>query len=280
VLSANETCDGSIWRDRGKEEGAQKMISGQTGRRRSWRESRVARILTFVAITWTIAGVFILMQEGIPTLVDVMVGKGWIPDRLVMPASPRAEDCRAAVERARSSPPDPAVAAHARLLVWRLGFHTGVAAGIASAAAGSPQPVDSVALLALPQQVSQVIGVEPPTLPTIQHAANALYEFQVFVDADPHCIAAQIGDKYSPRQAALYKFALIAGHAAVYRIKAPTSGAQLASAIRVHGSQAAIPPELWQPLVEPSIESLPGADPAQKISFWVSRVEEHLKENP
>jgi len=257
------------------------MISGQTGRRRAWRESRVARILTFVAITWSIAGVFILMQEGIPTLVDTMVGKGWIPDSLVMPTPSRADgDCRAAVERARSSPPDPTVAAQAPLLVWRMGFHTGVAAGVASAAAGSRQPVDSAALLALPQQVSVVIGVEAPALPTIQHAANALYEFQVFVEADPRCIAAQIGDKYSARQAALYKFALIAGHAAVYRIKAPAGGAQLASAIRVYGSQAGIPPELWQPLVEPSIESLPGADPAQKISFWVSRLEEHLKEKP
>lgn len=259
------------------------MIAEQTniqGSRRSWSESRVGRILSFVAITWAIAGAFILLQEGLPTLLYVMVGKGWIPDALVMPNSPRANtDCRAAIERAKLSTPDPSVAAQARVLIWRMGFQTGFAAGIASATAGRSQPVDSVSLLAQPHQLSEVMGVEAPTLPTIQHAANALYEFQVFVETDPRCIAAQIGEKYSARQAALYKFALIAGHAAVYRIKAPALGAVFVPELRLYGKQAEVPQELWKPLLEDSIESLPGADAEQKISSLLNRLQEHVKAN-
>src|SRR5437899_1640631 len=90
---AGGTCDRSIFHARCKPEGLAEVISEQTniqGSRRSWSESRVGRILSFVAITWALAGAFILLQEGLPTLLDVMVRKGWIPDTLVMPNSPRA----------------------------------------------------------------------------------------------------------------------------------------------------------------------------------------------
>jgi hypothetical protein len=241
----------------------------------------VGRILSFLAITWALAGGFILLQEGLPALLDVMVGKGWIPDALVMPRSRGATtDCRAAIERARSSTPDRQVAARARVLVWRIGFQTGFAAGLASATAGTGKPVDAASLLARPQQLSAIMGIDPPALPSIQHAANALHEFQVFVAEDPGCVAAQIDEKYAARQAALYKFALVAGHAAVYRIKAPALGPIFVPELRVYGKQAEIPPELWKPLADESLESLPGTDAQQKISFILNRLDEHLKANP
>lgn len=258
------------------------MVLGPTNiqpSRRSWIESRAGRILSFVVITWSIAGAFIVLQEFPAYLVDQVVEKGWVPDALVMPRSSRAKtDCRAAIERAKSSPSDPTVAAQARVLVWLLGLRTGFAAGIASASAGSSQPVDVAPLLAEPQQLSDAMGLEPPRLPTIQHAANVLSEYQVFVESDPQCIAAQIGEKYSPRQAALYKFALIAGHAAVYRIS--QIGPLFVPQLRSYGKEAGVPDELWKPLAEESMDSLPGANAKEKISFVLSRIQDHLKTNP
>ena len=190
--------------------------------RRSWTESRVGRLVSFVAITWSIAGAFLLLQGGLPTLVDAAVRKGWIPDSLVLEKPPAATaDCDSAIARAHSSATDPRVAARARLLIWRMGFQSGFAAGIASATSGTSTPLDSASALAQPRQIAETLGVDAPTLPAIEHTANALHEFQVFVAHDPGCVATQIADKYSPRAAALYRFSLIVGHAAIYRMKAP-----------------------------------------------------------
>jgi hypothetical protein len=247
--------------------------------RRSWSESRVGRILSFVVITWSIAGAFIVLQEAPAILVDRLAEKGWIPDALLRTSSsPAKTDCRAEVERAKSSPTDPAVASQARVLVWLLGFKIGFAAGIRSASAGSSQPVDVDPLLAQSRELSEAMGIEVPRLPGIQHAATALPEYQAFVETDPQCIAAEIGEKYSARQAALYKFALIAGHVSVYR--SSKIGPLFVPELREYGKQAEVPDELWKPLAAESIDSLPGADTRDKISLVLNHIQNYLKTNP
>jgi len=245
-------------------------------------ESRAGRFVSFVAITWSIAGGFLLLQVGLPELVDFAVRKGFIPDSLTM-QRPRGEgvNCAPAVERARGTATDPRVAAQARFFVWRMGFHTGFAAGIASATAGSKSPVDPAPLLAeQPRQIAGLIGVDPPTLPAIQHAANALSEFQTFVAQGANCVAPQLAAKYSPRDAALFKYALIVGHAAVYRINAPTLDPLFVPEVRVYGKEAQIPAELSQPFVDTSLNALPGDGPQQKVQSALGRIEEFLKANP
>ena len=248
---------------------------------RSWTQSRAGRVVSFVAITWSIAGGFLLLQEGLPTLADFANRLGVIPDSLVVPASqPATSDCAAAVQRARASTTDPGVTAQARFLVWRMGFHTGFAAGIANATAGSTAAVDPGPLLAQqPRQIAQLLGVDAPTLPPTQHTANALTEFSTFVAQDPRCVATQLADKYSPREAALYKFALIVGHAAVYRIALSGAAPRFVPEIRLYGKQAEIPLELLQPFVDNTLDSLPGSGPEHKVQFAVGRLEEHLKAN-
>ena len=259
------------------------MVSGESGvenGRRSWSDSRAGRLLSFVAITWSIAGGFVLLQEGLPTLVDAAVRKGWIPDSLVLTTPPAStSECGSAIQRARSSATDPRVTAQARLLVWRMGFQTGFAAGIASATSGSTAPVDSATLLAQPRQIAEALGVDAPTLPDIKHSANALREFQIFVAQDSRCVAAQVAVKYSPRDAALFKFGLIVGHAAVYRMKAPQLDPLFVPEVRVYGEQAEIPVELRQPFVDDSLDTLPGVSREQKVQFALSRLDEYFRTN-
>lgn len=162
-----------------------------------------------------------------------------------------------------------------------MGFHTGFAAGIASATAGSTSPVDPAPLLAEePHQIAILLGVDPPVLPAIQHAANALGEFRSFVAQGAGCVAPQLADRYSPRQAALYQYGLIVGHAAVYRIKAPMVDPLFVPELRVYGHEAEVPIELSQPFVDNTLDSLPGEGPQQKVQFAVNRIEEFLKAKP
>jgi hypothetical protein len=249
---------------------------------RPWIESRVGRLVSFVAITWSIAGGFLLLQVGLPELIDFAAKKGFIPDSLLL-QPPRAAgvDCAPAIQRARASVVDPQVAAQARFLVWRMGFHTGFAAGIASATAGSPSPVDPAPRLAeQPHQIAGLVGVDPPTLPAIQHAANALSEFQTFVTQGAGCVAAQLADKYSPREAALFQYGLVVGHAAVYLINAPTIDPLFVPEVRFYGREAQVPAELSQPFIDNTLNSLPGDGPQQKVQFALGRIEEFLKPHP
>jgi hypothetical protein len=235
--------------------------------------------VSFVAITWSIAGGFLQLQEGLPALIDVAVRAGVIPDSLVLPRSPPATvDCGAAIERARASATDPEIAAEARVLVWRMGFETGFAGGMVSATIGSNSPFDAAPVLAdQPRQIAQVVGVDPPSLPRIEHAANALSEFQAFVAAGSGCIVPQLAERYGPREAALYKYALVAGHSVVYRIHAPQLDPLFVPELRVYGAEAGIPLELSQPFVAGTLDAPPGDGIQQKVQVALARIEEFLK---
>ena len=50
--------------------------------------------------------------------------------------------------------------------------------------------------------------------------------------------------------------------------------------LRSYGKEAGVPDELWKPLAEESMDSLPGANAKEKISFVLSRIQDHLKTNP
>lgn len=261
------------------------MIPGPSHVEGGWRPrtaSRARRLVSFLAITWSIAGGFLLLQVGLPELVDLAVRTGLIPDSLTM-QPPRAAgvDCAPAIQRARAAVVDPRVAAQARFLVWRMGFHTGFAAGMVSASVGSTSPVNPAPLLAeQPHQIATLLGVDSPTLPAIQHAATALSEFQSFVAQGAGCVAPQLADKYSPRQAALYRYGLIVGHAAIYRINAPMLDPLFVPDLRVYGNEAEVPTELSQPFVDNTLDSLPGDGRQQKVQFAVNRIEGFLKANP
>ena len=221
-----------------------------------------------------------MLQQGLPALLDLVVRAGLIPDSLVLPRSVSAPaDCAPAVQRAQASAADPRVVAQARMLVWRMGFRTGFVAGMADATVGSTSAIDPAPLLAEPRQIAELLGVDPPTLPVIQHAANALNEFQVFVAQGAACVAPQLAGKYTPREAALFKYGLIAGHAVFFRLKAPQLDPVFVPELRAYGAEAQLPPELSQPFVDSSLTSLPGNTLEEKAQSALGRIEEFLKAN-
>jgi hypothetical protein len=218
----------------------------------------------------------------LPELVDAAIRSGLIPDSLVMPRSPSATaDCRPALQRVKSSV-DPQVAAQARFLVWRMAFRTGFAAGIADATIGSTSPTDPAPLLAQqPRQIAGLLGVDAPTLPESRHAANALSEFQAFVAEGAACVGPQVAEKFGPRESGLFKYGLVVGHAAVYRINAPQLDPLFVPEIRVYGAEAELPPELSRPFVAgEALNSLSGNGIEQKVQSALNAIEEFVKANP
>jgi hypothetical protein len=238
-------------------------------------------VVFFLAITWTIAGGFLLLQEGLPELAAIAIRTGLVPDSLVKPPSPSAAvDCGPAIQRAKSAVTDPRAAVQARFLIWRMAVQTGFAAGVADATVGTASPTDPAPLLAQqPRQIAGLLGVDPPTLFVTQHAATVLSEFQAFVADGAACVAPQLGEKYRPRDSALFKYGLIVGHAAVYRINVPEDPLFVPE-IRTYGGQAELPAQLSQPFIDNTLDSLPGNGVGEKIQSALNRIEEFVKANP
>jgi hypothetical protein len=246
-------------------------------------QSLAGRVVSFVAITWSVAGGLLLLQQGLPELLDAAIRRGLIPNSLVMPRSPSATvDCRPALQRAKTSTTDPRVVAQARFLVWRMGIQTGFAAGIADATVVSPSPTDAAPLLAQqPREIAGLLGVDPPTLPATRHAANVLSEFQAFVAEGASCVGPQLAEKYRPRESGLFKYGLVVGHAAVYRINAPQLDPLFVPEMRAYGAEAELPPELSRPfIVGETLNSLPGNGIGEKVQSALNLIEEFVKANP
>ncbi len=238
--------------------------------------ARGGRALLFLAVTWSLAGSLMLLQEGLPELLSRAAQRGWVPYSLLAPPAPGV-DCSAAVERAMAARSDPDVTRQAALLVWLLGAKLGFAAGLVDAYAGSANQPDVEPWMDEPRRLAAALRVETPVLPKMRHTLDVLHEFTEFVAADPQCVAAQLAGKYSPRHAALYRFAQIAGHAAVYRITAPQLGPSLVPELRFYATAAELPNALWQPLIEDSIDSLPGATVKDKVLSHMDRIAQHLR---
>lgn len=238
--------------------------------------ARAGRALLFLAVTWSLAGTLMLLQEGLPELLSLAVRRDWVPHRLLVPTA-AGIDCSAAVERATTAGSDPDVSRQATLLVWLLGVKLGFAAGLIDAYAGSGNELDAEPWMDEPRRLAAALRVEAPALPRMRHTLDVLHEFTEFVAADPQCVAAQLAGKYSLRHAALYRFAQIAGHAAVYRITAPQLGPSLVPELRFYAKDAELPEALWQPLIENSIDSLPGATVKEKVLAHLDRIAQHLR---
>ena len=162
-----------------------------------------------------------------------------------------------------------------------MGFQTGFAAAVADATVGSASPTDPAPLLAQqPRQIAGLLGVDPPTLFVIQHAATALSEFTAFVAEGAACVAPQLAEKYRPRESALFQYGLVVGHAAVYRINDPQGDPLFVSEIRAYGGQAELPARLSQPFIDNTLDSLPGNGVGEKVQSALNRIEEFVKANP
>jgi hypothetical protein len=253
-------------------------LTGPALRSRSWSETRVRRGLLFVTIVWSIAGAFLALEFGWPELLHRAIGAGWVPEELVMPIEARsdaAERCaQSNIAKATENTglDDPALMRQVRYASWMLGQRLGLAAGMAGAGFEAAQ---ITSLLGDLDAWAARLGLPTPRPPEIRHIANELNEFAVYLEADPHCVAASLTSRYGESYGSLYKFGAVIGHAVPARVL--DVGGSFAVQIQFYGRGAGIPQELWRPMTLDSLAHLSGADPREKVLRVVARLDEYIR---
>jgi hypothetical protein len=240
--------------------------------------ARLLQGMLFLAVVWAIASAFLALQVGMPWLLDNALNVGWIPEELAMPGGARTEgaaqcaDLGAESGARTSAPIDPSTLHQARYLTWRLGRDLGFAAAVAGTA--SDEQIQSLqrGLATL----AEAIAVPAPLPPKIQHLANALHEFEVYLEQDPQCVVVRLTSKYEPSFGYLYKFGAVIGHSIPFRVN--NIGAVFEPQIRRYGQLAGIPEALWLPMTQDWPDNLTMADAQQKTYGILARLDQHFKE--
>lgn len=237
--------------------------------------SRVRRILVFLAVVWSIGAAFLALEASMTELSWFSSSK-LLPADIVLPRQSQASlvHCQEVV---RSLPPqaqDANVASQASYLAWSLGYLLGSADASVTAGRANRAAVENALSQSLP--VTTMLGIPPLALPQHARSAYALREFSVFLEDDPPCVAAALQIRQSPRHATLYKFGSVVGFAGVYRRLVPQLNDVLAPQLRVYGSAAGIPADLYSPLLAQHVAGR-GADDAQAVQSVVNRIGDYIK---
>ena len=239
--------------------------------------SRMRRVLTFIAVVWSVAAAFLALEAGMLELTS-LVSSQPLSANLVLARQSQAGflHCQ---EILNSLPPpaqDARVVQQSRYLAWRLGYILGSAdASITSGIAKRPA-VENALRRSLP--ATGALGIPSLALPRQGRSAYALVEFSGSLEEDPQCVSAALESRYSPKYAALYKFGASVGFACFYRRLAPQLNDVLAPQLRIYGSAAGVPADLYTPLLGP-LPTVPGADAGQVVQSVVSRIDEYVRGN-
>ncbi|MGA7411915.1 MAG: hypothetical protein WBW33_15660, partial [Bryobacteraceae bacterium] len=239
---------------------------------------RVRRTLIFLAVVWSIGAVFLALEAGMTTLTWFSSSKS-LPADLVLPRQSQAAlaHCQEVVKGLPASPQNADIGTQAGYLAWRLGYMLGSADATITSGAANRAVVENALRPAL--QVTSVLGIPPIALPQHARSAYAIREFSVSLEEDTTCVAATLQSRYSARDAALYKFGATVGFASVYRRLAPQLDDVLAPQIRIYGSAAGIPAELYAPLLGQSVVTAPGTDAGQAVQSVVNRIDASIRSN-
>ena len=250
-------------------------------RRRPWSETHLARGLLFLGIVWSIAGTFLVLQNGLVSLSAHGIGIGIIPPELASSSAMREEAARrcgdpwtqGAGSGARTAA-ESAALQRAALDAYRMGRGFGITAG--SVFSGLSRPTDGgSALLQEVRGQAIALGVPPPELPTIRYTATALSEFADAVQADRQCTAARLAGQYTPRHGHLYNLGVMIGYAALFCMN-DVCGAH-GPEIRRYGQATGVPEWIWLPMATGSLAAVPGTDAKQKTSVVLGALDEHIR---
>lgn len=239
--------------------------------------SRARRILVFLVVVWGIGAAFLALEASMVELSWFGSSKS-LPANLVLPKQSRAAlaHCQDVVKGL--PPPAQNVNLHGQAwyMAWRLGYMLGSAD--ASLTSGTTNRTAVENMLRQSLQATSALGIPSLTLPDHGRSAYALREFSVFLEEDTPCVAAALQSRHSPRYSALFKFGATIGFGSVYRRLAPELNDVLAPQLRVYGSAAGIPAELYDPLLEQHVGS--GFDGGQAAESVVNRIDSYVKSTP
>ncbi len=226
------------------------------------KHSRTYRFLAFLAVVWSIGAAFLVLQAGM-TALSWFTASTVLPANIVLPRQSKASlaHCQEVVRGLPRPTQDSKAARQALYLAWSLGYLVGSADASLTAGVAKRDAVDKILRQSLP--ITTALGIPPVALPKHGHSAFALREFSVFLEEDTPCIATAFQIGHSPKHSALYKFGATVGFASAYRRLAPQLGDVLAPQLRVYGSAAGVPANLYAPLLRPPGRSVNERDAIQ-----------------
>jgi len=239
---------------------------------------RVRRTLVFLAVVWSIGAVFLALEAGMREFSWFSSSKS-LPANLVLPKQSRAAfvHCQEVMKGLPPPAQNPNIAVQTSYLIWSVGYMLGSADASISAGIANWAAVENVLRQSL--QATSVLGIPPLALPQHGRGAYALRDFSVFLEEDPPCVAAALQFRHSPKHAALYKFSAAVGFASVYHRLAPQLNDVLAPQLRIYGSAAGIPADLYAPLLGEPHAAGPGADAGQAVQSVVNRIDAYVRSN-
>jgi hypothetical protein len=237
--------------------------------------SRLRRTLIFLAVVWSIGAGFLALQAGLTELSWFGSSKV-LPAEIILPKQSKAafEHCQEIVKGLPPPVPDPNVSKQAWYLAWRLGYLLGTGDASLSVGSANRGAVEDVLRQSLP--VTTGLGIPPLALPQHGRRAYAIREFTVFLEEDTPCVAAALQFRYAPRHASLYKFGAAVGFASVYRHLEPQLTDVLAPQLRVYGSAAGIPADMYTPLLGHPVAGA-AADRVEAVQSVVERMDAYIK---
>jgi uncharacterized protein YchJ len=240
---------------------------------RRWTETRLGRIILFLGIVWSVSGAFLVLETGLPALLAVAVGRGWVGTELFADGSSSklGRDKAAALRCATAAPNDVAAVADASALqrarhaAFQMGRNFGIAAGATYTDLGT-QPDQLAQLLQEVREQAAALGVPVPELPAIRHMATAMIEFSANLELDDRCTASRLASRYAPAHGHLYQLGAVVGYAAIGCANGICG--TFRREIRQYGELAGVPEPLWRPMVQGSLDTIPGANAREK-TFWI-----------
>ena len=239
---------------------------------------RFRRTLLFLAVVWSIGGLFLALQAGMTEFSWFSASKS-VAANLVLPKQSRAAfaHCQEVLKGLPPPTENPNIARQTSYLVWSAGYMLGSADASITAGIANRAAVENVLRQSL--QVTSALGIPPLALPQQGRDAYALAEFSAFLEEDPQCVAAALQFRHSPKHTALYKFSAAVGFASVYHRLVPQLNDVLAPQLRIYGSAAGIPANLYNPLLGQPPAAAPGADAGHAVQSEVNRIDAYVRSN-
>jgi hypothetical protein len=233
----------------------------------------------FLGIVWSIAGAFLVLQNGLPALLNEVIGLGLVSPELTIDRQLQEEAARRCAEP-QAAPPThgqamaDAAALSVRYAAFQMGRGFGIAGGTSFSSQGG-QPEQIAPLLQEVRAQAMALGVPAPELPVIRYMASALAKFAEDLNADRQYTAARLASRYTPAHGDIYRFGVVVGYAALYCVN-DVCGAH-GTEIRRYGQAAGLPEHLWLPMAQGSLAGVPGTNAREKTLRILAGLDEHIR---
>jgi hypothetical protein len=240
---------------------------------------RIRRAATFIAIVWGVAATFIAFEVISLRAMDVMLSHPGLFGRVLLSrATQESTACLVGPAERPARESADAASGQGRFGAWLIGLSLGREAAARQFAASDGRALASIA--AQRDQFAQMLGVPPPPVFVPRNPANALAEFLEFVEHDEGKTAHRLAVQYAPEACHLYKLGALWGYSMLMRPL--LRGGRTAFAVEIHhySRQIALPPSLWQPMIERTDPAASQAQIQSETAALTSGLTAHLMPQP